>query len=252
MTGVKKSTAYSIFQHAVKNATQKRIEATSIGSAQGLTGQGGERLRNAEERASDARRWEKEWEEEKRKGKEGGPSAQGGERLGNAEERASDDDFLAHSVQRLSLREPETPVECKPVGVLVSGPELSLQELISQDALDPKKRTGRPQSLTEAEKDRLVATVKRDFKTRRMRLVDLRREAGLSHVSDTTVFRALQERGLKAYREEFKFILSEENKKIRLVYCQARQHWEADKEHLWHSTFRSLWIMAFAKSHDPK
>jgi transposase len=234
MTGVKKSTAYSIFQHAVKNATQKRIEAASIGSAQAqvqaLSGQGGERLRTAEERASDARRWEKEWEEEERKGKEGGPSAKGGERLRNAEERARDNDFLAHSVQRLSLRESETPVECKPVGVLVSGPELSLQELISRDALDPKKRTGRPQSLTEAEKDRLVATVKRDFKTRRMRLVDLRREAGLSHVSDTTVFRALQERELKAYREEFKFILSEENKKIRLVYCQARQHWEADKE----------------------
>jgi hypothetical protein len=92
---------------------------------------------------------------------------------------------LMHSVQRLSLRGSETPVECKPEAVLVPvvGPELSLQGLISRDVLDPKKRTGRPQSLTEAEKDRLVATVKRDFKTRRMRLVDLRREASLSHVS---------------------------------------------------------------------
>jgi hypothetical protein len=27
-----------------------------------------------------------------------------------------------------------------------------------------------------------------------------------------------------------KFILSSENKQIRLIYCQARQHWEVDKE----------------------
>ena len=45
-----------------------------------------------------------------------------------------------------------------------------------------------------------------------MRLVDLRREADLSHVSDTTIFRALHEQGFKAYHEEFKFILTAENK----------------------------------------
>ena len=47
--------------------------------------------------------------------------------------------------------------------------------------------------------------------------VDLRREAGLSHVSDITVFRALHEQGFKAYHEEFKFILTVENKAERMV-----------------------------------
>lgn len=90
-------------------------------------------------------------------------------------------------------------------------------ELISKDFLDPDARSGRPKALTEEEKDRLIATVKRDFDTRRMKLVDLRREAELSHVSDSTVYKALREREIKAYREEFKFILSPENKTTRLV-----------------------------------
>jgi hypothetical protein len=63
-----------------------------------------------------------------------------------------------------------------------------------------------------------------------MRLVYIRREAGLAHVSDSTVLKALHERKLKAYREEFKFILSSENKQIRLVYCQEQKDWEVDKE----------------------
>ncbi|KAA8892672.1 hypothetical protein FN846DRAFT_915040 [Sphaerosporella brunnea] len=163
MTSVKKSTAYSIFQHAVKNATQKRIEA--IGSA--LSGQGGEQSCDVEQSRN-------------------AEQSHNAEQSRDAEQGRDDlDDFLAHSVQRLNLRESETPI------VLVPGPELSVQELISQNVLSPKKRTGRPQTFTEAEKDRLVATVKRDFKARQMRLVDLRQEAGLSHVSDTTVFRAL-------------------------------------------------------------
>ena len=44
-----------------------------------------------------------------------------------------------------------------------------------------------------------------------MKLIDIRREAVLSHVSDSTVMRALHEQGIKAYREEFKFILKDEN-----------------------------------------
>jgi hypothetical protein len=96
--------------------------------------------------------------------------------------------------------------------------------------LDLNKRTGRPPSLTEAEKDHVVATVKRDFETPRMRLVDLRRQSGLTRVSDSTILKALHERKRKAYREDFKFIFSSENKQIRLVYCQELQHCEADKE----------------------
>jgi len=57
---------------------------------------------------------------------------------------------------------------------------LSLAELLAAAA--PGKATGRPQALTEEEKDRLVATTKRDFETRRMSLVDLQCEAGLGHV----------------------------------------------------------------------
>ena len=45
-----------------------------------------------------------------------------------------------------------------------------------------------------------------------MRLVDLQREADLSHASDTTVFCALHEQGFKASYEEFKFILTAEIK----------------------------------------
>jgi len=71
--------------------------------------------------------------------------------------------------------------------------------------------------LTEEEKDHLVNTVKKDFSSRRMKLVDIRREAGLSHVGDGTVFRALVSRGIHAYHEEFKPILGPEHRLNRLV-----------------------------------
>ena len=60
-----------------------------------------------------------------------------------------------------------------------------------------RQENRRPQALTEAEKDRLVATAKRDFETRRTPLVDLQREAGLGHVCPQTILTALNERGLK-------------------------------------------------------
>jgi len=94
---------------------------------------------------------------------------------------------------------------------------LTLLELVDAKCLDPDTRSGRPEALTEDEKDRLITTVKRDFTTRRMKLVDLRRVAGLSHVGDGTVHRALVSRGLHAYREEFKPILGPEHKLNRLV-----------------------------------
>jgi transposase len=209
-----------------------------------LGAQGQERLRNAQERACDAKRWEKEWEQKKGTGC-----------------TTDSDEFLVHIEKDLQLLnlceaepsaaaqpEPSAAVKPKPSVrrnpkkstvaaaapsqemVSVLGAELSLLDLLAPDVLDPNKRTGRPPALTEAEKDHLVAIVKRDFKTRRMRLVDLRRESGLTHVSDSTILKALHERKLKAYREDFKFILSSENKQIRLVYCQEREHWEADKE----------------------
>ena len=103
--------------------------------------------------------------------------------------------------------------------------QISLLQLLSSKCLDFKPRSGRPAALTEVEKDHLVHTVKRNFTTRRMTLVDIRRESGLSHVSDSTVWKALNQRGIKAYREEFKFILKPENKVLRLAYCNERKSW---------------------------
>jgi len=96
-----------------------------------------------------------------------------------------------------------------------------LLELISAKVLDPNVRTRRPAALTENEKDNLIACVKRNFITRRMKLVDIRQEAGLSHVCNGTVFNTLVERRLGAYWEEFKFILSPESKTKRLVCPQT-------------------------------
>ncbi|KAA8894744.1 hypothetical protein FN846DRAFT_972909, partial [Sphaerosporella brunnea] len=184
LTGVSKSTANDIFQHAVKNAIAKRNQArgeqqssSAPGEEQSSSTPGEERLRNAVERAHDAKNWEEQFEAAKNCGKGPGSSV---------------------------IQQVDAEI------VSVPGENLSVLDLISADVLDPKKRSGRPARLTEAEKDHLIAIVQRDFKTRRMRLVDLRREAGLSHVSDTTVHRALEERGLRAYREELKFIVTSE------------------------------------------
>ena len=65
--------------------------------------------------------------------------------------------------------------------------ELSLLDVLA--AADPSKIPGRAEALTEEEKDRLVAVVKRDFETRRMALVDLQCEAELGHVSPQTVLK---------------------------------------------------------------
>ncbi|RPA96301.1 hypothetical protein L873DRAFT_1235776 [Choiromyces venosus 120613-1] len=68
---------------------------------------------------------------------------------------------------------------------------LSLLELVDSKCLDPDTRSGRLEALTEDEKDCLITTIKRDFKTQRMKLIDLHRETGLSHVGDGTVHRTL-------------------------------------------------------------
>ncbi|PWW77947.1 hypothetical protein C7212DRAFT_342367 [Tuber magnatum] len=95
----------------------------------------------------------------------------------------------------------------------ISNKEFSLMELISASVLGSDPHSGRPPSLSEGDKDKLVKLVKKDFVILRMALCDIRREAGLSYVSKTTVFQALQERGIGAYLEVFKFILSMKNQK---------------------------------------
>jgi hypothetical protein len=106
--------------------------------------------------------------------------------------------------------------------------EISLTELLAAAA--PDKPPGQRPKLSQADKDRLISVVKRNWETRHMSLVELQLEAGLSHVSPSTVLKALNERGIKSYREEWKFILKPEDKVNRLKYCQARQHWAPDKE----------------------
>ena len=94
---------------------------------------------------------------------------------------------------------------------------LSLQELIAHSALDPNTRSGRPTALSKEDKDRLVAFIQRDFYTRQMNMIDVQREADFAHVSLKTLLRALAEQGIGAYQEEFKPILTAENKEKRLV-----------------------------------
>jgi transposase len=96
-------------------------------------------------------------------------------------------------------------------------------DLIAAECLDPDPRSGCPEVLSEGEKDRLVATVKRNFTSWRMRIVDIKREAGLGHVSDSTILKVLNEWGIKPCREEFNYILKPENKVQRLV-SEARIH----------------------------
>ena len=95
----------------------------------------------------------------------------------------------------------------------------SMIELISAEILDLNSCSKRPQALTAAEKDSLVRLVRRDFTTQQIKLVDLQREAGLSHVCFATIFNALVERSLRAYREQFKFILNPISKQKRLLSC---------------------------------
>jgi len=94
---------------------------------------------------------------------------------------------------------------------------IPLQELISAECLDSDARSGRPQVLSEVEKDHLVATVRHSWGTRHMSLTELQLEAGLGHVSRGTIFNTLHSRGITAYVEECKFILDEENKQRRVV-----------------------------------
>ena len=58
-----------------------------------------------------------------------------------------------------------------------------------------------------------------------MALVELQCEAELSQVCLQTILKALNKRGLKCYREEFKFILNADNISSRFVYCEHGRKW---------------------------
>lgn len=95
--------------------------------------------------------------------------------------------------------------------------DIALSELLAPECLDADKRNGRPQKLSPDEKARLVQHVCESWATRRMSLVDIQCWARLGHAGLSTIHRALAEAGIKAYIEEFKFILSEDNMVVRYV-----------------------------------
>ena len=99
-----------------------------------------------------------------------------------------------------------------------------LSELLAPEWLDADKRTGRPNRLSPAEKARLVNLVRQSWTTRRMSLVDMQCHASLGHASLATLYRALAEAGIKAYIEEFKFILDAENMLVRMVIIIVFTH----------------------------
>ena len=86
-------------------------------------------------------------------------------------------------------------------------------------------RTGRPKLLTDSQKDHLKEIVKSNWKTRRMGVAELREESGLGHASISTIKNALHEKGLRSYREQWKFILNAENRKCRVQWCEDKQDW---------------------------
>ena len=89
---------------------------------------------------------------------------------------------------------------------------LSLHRLIAPEALRAAYCCGGPKSLSEGQKEALKSLVKQDWATRRMTVMDMK---GLA-LSKCTIQKGLQEKGLRSYREQWKFILDEENRGCRL------------------------------------
>ena len=109
------------------------------------------------------------------------------------------------------------PTATDTTAIAFSSEELTLSELLVSDCLDANKRSGRRQRLTAGEKARLILIVRESFDTRRMSLVNIQCRARLGHVALSTIHLALADAGIKAYVEEFKFILDEENMLVRYV-----------------------------------
>jgi len=102
-------------------------------------------------------------------------------------------------------------------GIELDEDDIPLLELISAECLDSDACSGRPQALAEAEKNHLVAMVKRNWGTRHISLTEVQLEAGQGHVGRGTMVDTLRTRGIKAYVEECNFFLDENNKKRRVV-----------------------------------
>ena len=58
-----------------------------------------------------------------------------------------------------------------------------------------------------------------------MTVVQLQQASHLGDVSITTIKKALHEKGLGSYREQWKFILDEVNRKRRMEWCEEKKDW---------------------------
>ena len=96
--------------------------------------------------------------------------------------------------------------------------EIELLDLLSAEYLNSDARSGRPQVLSEMEKDYLVAVAKRDWGMRHMTREEVQLEANLGHIGCSTILRTLYSRGVKAYVEEFKLYLM---RKIKTTGCKS-------------------------------
>ena len=63
-----------------------------------------------------------------------------------------------------------------------------------------------------------------------MNVVELREASGLGHASITTIQKALHEKGFGSYREQWKFILNEENRSKRMEWCKEKEYWTIEED----------------------
>ncbi|KAG0639405.1 hypothetical protein HOY80DRAFT_1001018 [Tuber brumale] len=91
--------------------------------------------------------------------------------------------------------------------------EFSLMELFAALVLNTSPKSGWPPSLSEGETDGLIKFIKKDWTAQRIALCDIWCEAGLSYMSDSTVYCTLRKDWIRTYEELFKFSLNNEEKK---------------------------------------
>ena len=210
------STCGDIYRQALKNATAKQLQTQSSEGIDDVTGSSGEEgvhehhhifLRSIDAELEDL------YQSVRMPG--GCEHLQVG--LGD---RNTAEQFLASIDKELSaLQElPSSEQQGEQLGLEpCESDEVALCDLISAECLDADARSGRPQVLSKAEKDWLITTVRQSWATRHMSLVALQLETGLGHVSKATILQLLNSQGIKAYIEECKIILGEDNKKKRMV-----------------------------------
>jgi transposase len=95
--------------------------------------------------------------------------------------------------------------------------------------LTPKKRTGRPPTLSSEQVDELILFIRQSRTTRQMTWQALAAHFSHWHVTQFSIGRALRARGYTRRVALAKPPLSEENKRIRLQWAQEHVHWEKER-----------------------